>query len=201
MKLLLFSDVHRDEVAARQLVEQSRHVDIAVGAGDFATTRRGLPEIIDVLSRMDCKTVLVPGNSESFEELSGACCDWNDAYVLHGTSCEIAGLTFFGLGGAVPETPFGSWSYDFSEEQAAELLAPCPDGCVLVSHSPPKGVLDESSSGESLGSTAVREAVLSKQPSLVVCGHIHASGGRQATFKKTQVVNAGPKGVLVNLES
>lgn len=201
MKLCLFSDVHCDAAAARQLVAHSHQVDIAVGAGDFATSRRGLPEIIDILSGLKCKTVLVPGNNESFEELSEACRNWDGSYVLHGTSCEVGGLTFFGIGCAVPETPFGSWSYDLSENQAAELLEPCPDGCVLVSHSPPKGVLDTSSSGASFGSTAVRDAVLRTNPQLVVCGHIHASGGQTAKLQQSHVVNAGPQGVLFKLQS
>ena len=58
-------------------------------------------------------------------------------------------------------TPFGPWSYDFTEEQAAELLAGCPRGCVLVSHSPPKGTVDVDSRGRSLGSVAVRDAACS----------------------------------------
>lgn len=200
MRLLLFSDIHCDEQVARRLVAESHRFDIAVGAGDFANARRGLPEMIAVLRSMKCKTVLVPGNSESFDELTEACAGWKGSYVLHGTSCEIGGQTFFGLGGAVPETPFGSWSYDFSEVEAAELLDTCPQDCVLVTHSPPKEVLDRSSGGVSLGSTAVRDAVLRTNPRLVVCGHIHACGGQQARLKNAAVVNAGPDGVPFTLE-
>jgi Icc-related predicted phosphoesterase len=97
-------------------------------------------------------------------------------------------------------TPFGSWSYDFTEDQAASLLARCPVGAVLVSHSPPQGVVDVSSRGQSLGSAAVRDAILSKKPRLVVCGHIHESGGQIAWLGKTPVVNAGPTGVMWELK-
>jgi Icc-related predicted phosphoesterase len=102
---------------------------------------------------------------------------------------------FFGLPGGVPVTPFGAWSYDFTEAQAAALLERCPAGCVLVSHSPPKGAADVSSRGQSIGSTAVRDAVLAKRPVLVVCGHVHASAGQRATIGPVPVVNAGPAGV------
>jgi Icc-related predicted phosphoesterase len=114
---------------------------------------------------------------------------------LHGTTAKINGIEFFGLGGGVPITPFGSWSYDFSEEQAADLLRSCPAKCVLVSHSPPRGAVDVSSSGNHLGSTAVRDAVERVHPVLVVCGHIHASAGQTTQIGTTTVVNAGPKGV------
>ena len=49
MQLLLFSDVHCDTAAARRIVQQSASADIVIGAGDFATCRRGLQDTIDVL--------------------------------------------------------------------------------------------------------------------------------------------------------
>ena len=113
---------------------------------------------------------------------------------MHGSGVTLAGVSFFGLGGGVPVTPFGSWSYDLSEEQAEALLADCPAGCVLVSHSPPKGAADVSSRGQSLGSVAVRDAIARARPSLVVCGHIHGSAGQQGRVESSPVVNAGPAG-------
>jgi Icc-related predicted phosphoesterase len=126
MKLLLFSDLHASADAARRVVERSGAVDVCVGAGDFGNVRRMLQGCIDLLSVIDKPTVLVAGNNESTEELVAACKSWPAARVLHGSSVTIDGVTFFGLGGGVPVTPFGAWSYDFSEEQAAGLLAKCP---------------------------------------------------------------------------
>lgn len=120
--------------------------------------------------------------------------------MLHGTAARVAGQSFFGLGGGVPVTPFGSWSYDFTEEEAADLLADCPSGAVLVSHSPPKGAVDRDGQGRSLGSTSVRDAIRATTPRLVVCGHIHACAGQVAEVGATTVVNAGPRGVLWDLE-
>ncbi len=194
MRLLLFSDLHRDAAAARNLVERARDVDVVVGAGDFATMRRGLVPTLEVLRAIDRPAVLVPGNSESFEELSAACREWPQARVLHGSGAEIEGRSFFGLGGGIPVTPFGEWSYDFTEEQAAELLAGCTEGGVLVSHSPPRGAADVSR-GKSLGSVSLRAAIEQRRPELVVCGHIHESWGQQVRIGETTVVNAGPGGV------
>jgi len=112
----------------------------------------------------------------------------------------IHGITFYGLGGGIPVTPLGAWSYDFDEEQARALLTRCPPNAVLVSHSPPKGVVDRSSSGQSLGSVAVREAMDRTRPRLVVCGHIHASGGRSEVVDGVAVVNAGPSGMIWTLD-
>ena len=199
MKLLLFSDLHTNAAAAERLVQMATHADVVIGAGDFANVRRGISVCIDILQAIRVPAVLVPGNNETCDELRAACARWHNATVLHGAGVEIEGVPFYGLGGGIPVTPFGNWSYDFTEDQAAQLLADCPAGAVLVSHSPPKGAVDVASSGKNLGSTAVRDAVLRLQPRLVVCGHIHASARQRVTIRKTPVINAGPSGILFDL--
>ena len=199
MKLLLFSDLHADVAAARRLLQLAASADVLVGAGDFGNVHSDVGLCLDVLRESGKPTVLVPGNNETFAELTAACRGWQQAHPLHGTAAVVAGVTFFGLGGGVPVTPFGSWSYDFTEEQAAELLAPCPPGCVLVTHSPPKCAADRNGRGVNLGSEAVRACVAAKRPGLVVCGHIHASAGTAADLDGVPVVNAGPGGVAWEL--
>ena len=200
MKLLLFSDLHADADAARSLVARARVADVVVGAGDFAVVRRQVDVCLKVLRAIDRPTVLVAGNNETTDELIDAVRGWPQARVLHGSGVTIGGVEFFGLPGGVPVTPFGAWSFDFTEEQAAQLLAACPERGVLVTHSPPKGAVDVDSIGRSLGSTAVRDAIFRLCPKLVVCGHIHASAGRQAMIGPSAVVNAGPAGVEWDLE-
>jgi Icc-related predicted phosphoesterase len=199
MKLLLFSDIHSDTRVVSNLVEMSEVVDAVVGAGDYCIARRGLDGIIEALRKIKKPTLLVPGNSESEKELKAACLSWEHAHVLHGGLKVIDGVSFYGIGGGIPVTPFGSWSYDFTEDQARELLRDCPSGGVLISHSPPKGILDLSSDGRRLGSQAVGEAIINKQPTLVVCGHIHGSAGQVAYLDKITIINAGPEGMIWKL--
>lgn len=200
LRLLLFSDLHCDTEKARRLAGLSRDVNVVIGAGDLGNLRRGLERSIDVLQVIDKPTILVPGNAESEDELREACRNWPSAHVLHGSGVTIESIEFFGIGGGIPVTPFGSWSFDFTEEQATELLADCPDGCVLVTHSPPQGAVDVSSRGASLGSVTVRQVIETRQPQLVVCGHIHESWGKHEMIGATPVVNAGPDGILWELD-
>jgi Icc-related predicted phosphoesterase len=186
--------------AARRLVELAPQVDILVGAGDFGSMRRGIGVCLDLLRIVERPAVLVAGNNESTEELTEACRDWPQAQVLHGSGITIAGQSFHGVGGGIPVTPFGAWSYDFSEEQATELLADSPTGSVLICHSPPHGTVDRDSRGLRRGSTAVRAAVERTRPVLVVCGHIHDSARRQGWIGSSPVVNAGPRGIIWDLE-
>ena len=195
MRLLVFSDVHRDLRQAARLAERASEADVVVAAGDFASVHRGLEELIDMLVVIETPTVLVPGNNETDEALRQACAGWSSARVLHGEGTEIDGVAFFGLGGGVPVTPW-DWSFDLTEEEAAERLAGCPDGGVLVSHSPPKGYVDGS---DRLGSEAVLRAVEEKQPRLVVCGHVHEAAGEEAMVGASRVLNAGPAGTVVDL--
>ncbi|MDB5388268.1 MAG: phosphoesterase [Planctomycetaceae bacterium] len=199
MRLLLFSDLHCDATAARRLVEMARDVDVVIGAGDFANQHRGLKICLKVLRDITKPAILVAGNNESTDELRDACDDWPSAQILHGTTHTVAGVAFFGLGGGIPTTPFGDWSYDFTDSQATELLRDCPAQFVLVTHSPPQGWVDVASSGQHLGSPAIRDAILRLKPTLVVCGHIHGSAGQQTRHANTAIVNAGPKGILWEL--
>lgn len=200
MKLLLFSDVHVNRHYCERIVAKSTEADVVVGAGDFGSFRRGIVKTISWLKEISTPTVLVPGNAESLEELQSASVQWPSANVLHGSCVDLNDITFFGIGGGVPITPFGSWSYDFSEEEAEELLMNCPMGSVLVSHSPPYGMLDLSSHGRHLGSTAVLKTIEDKSPKLVVCGHIHESGGKMFRFGDTMVINAGPNGIIYQVD-
>lgn len=199
MKLLLSSDIHCDHAAASRLVEQSAEADALVCAGDLAVMRRGLQDVVDILADAECPAVLVPGNGESDTELADACRDWPNAHVLHGSGCEIGGVAFWGLGGGVPVTPFGAWSFDLTEAEAEALLADCPAGAVLVTHSPPYGHVDMASGGEHLGSRAVLRAIERAEPRLVVCGHIHACWKEESGVGDTRIVNAGPEGIRVEL--
>ncbi|MEM9083401.1 MAG: metallophosphoesterase family protein [Planctomycetota bacterium] len=199
MKLFAFSDIHRDLEAVRAIGERAFDADILVGAGDFATMRQGLQPVIDAIADLGVRTLLVHGNGESAEELAQACDPHAHVTSLHGTGIEIDGYHFFGLGAAVPVTPFGSWSVDLTEEEAESLLATCPNGAVLISHSPPKGACDVSSSSQSIGSEAVRRCIEEKLPTHVLCGHVHDSWGSVETVGSTRVMNLGPKGALIEL--
>ena len=168
-----------------------------IGAGDFASMHLGLDRTIDTLSAIEVPTVLVPGNAESDASLWRACANWSSATVLHGAGAEIGGVQFFGLGGGVPPTPF-PWSFDLEEEEAAEKLAGCPEGAVLVVHSPPKGYVDRAL-GRHLGSESILRAIEQKRPVLAVCGHIHQAWGEEATVGTSRVVNLGPGGRLLDV--
>jgi Icc-related predicted phosphoesterase len=198
VKLLAFSDLHRDLGQAAALVAMSAEADVVIGAGDFASVHEGLEETIAALAAIEAPTVLVPGNNETEEALRAAASGWNAATVLHGESAMIAGEEFFGLGAGVPITPW-DWSFDLGDEAAAAKLSICPEGAILVLHSPPQGHCDTDGSGDHFGSEALLRAIEAKRPRLAVCGHIHESWGCESQIGETPVRNLGPKGTWIEI--
>ena len=76
MRLLAFSDLHRDLEQAANLVEMSTEADLVIGAGDFASVHEGLKETIGALAAIETPTVLVPGNNETEDALRDAAGSW-----------------------------------------------------------------------------------------------------------------------------
>ena len=188
-RVLAFSDVHLARNRIAEIVAAAAGADLVIGAGDFCNARNGLDEAMHLLRPIEEKAVYVPGNAESADELRAA----TNAAVLHGNALAVEGLRVFGIGYAIPTTPFGPWSCDLTEEQGAGLLAEMQAPTdILISHSPPKGVADTNTSGLSLGSTSVREAIESVQPRYCFCGHIHDCWGKTGRIGETQVHNLGP---------
>jgi Icc-related predicted phosphoesterase len=198
VKLLAFSDLHRDLGQAATLVEMSADADAVIGAGDFASVHEGLEQTIEALAGIAAPTVLVPGNNETADALRAAASSWPAASVLHGDGATVAGVEVFGLGAGVPVTPW-EWSFDLDDEAATEMLAPCPAGAILVLHSPPHGHCDTNGSGDHFGSPALLEAIEEKRPRLAVCGHIHESWGCQSRIGETPLYNLGPKGTWIDV--
>jgi Icc-related predicted phosphoesterase len=198
VKLLAFSDLHRDLGQAAELVAMSAEADVVIGAGDFASVHEGLAETIDALATIETPIVLVPGNNETEDALREAAAGWSAATVLHGSGTTIEGVEFFGLGAGVPVTPW-EWSFDLDDEAAGAMLEPCPENAVLVLHSPPRDHCDSNGADMHFGSPALLQAIEEKTPRLAVCGHIHESWGCESTIGRTPVRNLGPKGTWIEI--
>jgi Icc-related predicted phosphoesterase len=198
VKLLAFSDLHRDLGQAAELVAMSAEADVVIGAGDFASVHKGLGETIEALSSIETPTVPVPGNNETEGALREAAADWDAASVLHGNGMTIEGVAFYGLGAGVPVTPW-EWSFDLDDETAGEMLADCPGDAILVLHSPPQGHCDSNGADLHFGSPALLRVIEEKAPRVAVCGHIHESWGCESKIGDTPVRNLGPKGTWIEL--
>lgn len=192
MKLLTFSDLHRDTNAARTIVEASVNADIVIGAGDFATQELGMSDTLDILLRIQTPLIFVHGNHDNPSELAQLCANHSNVHYLHEQSVKIKGVTFFGYGGHTHPDGDVSLIRSVSETHAARSLSACPDDAILITHAPPFGTADLYKDGTHGGSTAIRDAIKRKQPRLALCGHIHHAWGSEGSIGATKVTNLGP---------
>ena len=190
MRMLAFSDIHCDHAACLEIAKAGEKADLIIGAGDFAQRREGLADTMAMLEINAHKSIYVPGNNETADELRAA----TKAIVLHGEVTVFEGLKIAGLGAAVPPLPPLHWgSFDLSEPDAESMLGQLQHADILISHSPAKGVADIHQKRGSIGSEAVRAAVRRLRPAFLFCGHVHDCWGQSGMIETTSAHNLGPR--------
>ena len=160
--------------------------DILVHAGDF-TGRGGYKALMKFaawLSKQKDKyahRVVIAGNHDfGLQDHPVATKALFDSKVIYleNQSRTICGLKFWGS----PYTlPFYRWAFMADENTLAEMYSHIPeDTQVLITHGPPRGILDKSSRGEHCGSEALYERI-KQLPNLKVhiFGHIHEGHGQE----------------------
>ena len=196
MRILAFTDFHGNQEAyrhAKKLIANEKP-DFVIVAGDLINydSNRAKQLLLD-LATVEHPVYFVPGNMDG-RELG----DWaggENVRALHVRCKNNQGVSLIGLGGS-PHGPFRT-VFEYSEEEAETLLEKAAKNCgsgllILVSHCPPKNTkVDQVSSGEHIGSIAVRRFIEKTAPTLVVSGHVHESQGTD-TIGSTTIVNTGP---------
>lgn len=116
-----------------------------------------------------------------------------DATYLQDGSRRVQGLTVWGS----PWTPrFFDWSFMLprGEPLAAKWAQIPEDVDILVTHGPPRGILDETHTGIHAGCDDLRERVFELEPALHVFGHIHEARGRIERGETTFINASSPDG-------
>lgn len=113
------------------------------------------------------------------------------AQYLEDDATEVAGLRIYGS----PYTPKFSGAWQLANEAEAESKwAAVPEGLdILVTHGPPRDILDAVGRGQSAtraGCAALRRHVRRARPRYHFFGHIHEEGGRQLDDEGTTFANA-----------
>ena len=192
MKILIFSDVHRDLRALERITSQP--ADLYICAGDLATFGKGLERCGEVLAPLKERLWVLPGNHETHEDTRGFCARYGfvdfHRQVKRLGATEWAGLGYSNI------TPFNTPS-EYAEEQIAEALAEFDgiENLYLVVHFPPHNTtLDEFAPGKHAGSPALRTWVERAKPAFLFCGHIHETAGKSEMLGATKCINVGKRG-------
>ena len=114
-----------------------------------------------------------------------------NAHYLQDSSYVYKGVTFYGAPW-VPELYGQAFFRD--DDDLEDHWSGIPDDVdVLITHTPPAGVLDTNSRGRSLGCPMLMESIERVEPKLHCFGHVHASSGTQQVGA-TRFVNAAMVG-------
>lgn len=207
MRLLCFSDLHRDEAAARRLAGLALGANPAalVSAGDLGVDGVQSPGLYAAFQHVGVPVLAVPGNHDGLEAYLAALREagWQD---LDSRAFELDGWVMAGYGqlhlDPGPSGPDAGAQRDDPALTAllAQLEPFPPSRLVLVSHLPPWGTLSSRDRRfVDRGSAQLRRWIVTRQPAAVICGHVHHPEPVVERIGETLVVNPGPYGWLVRL--
>jgi Icc-related predicted phosphoesterase len=191
MKIWHISDTH----TYHDLLKVPKGIDMVIHSGDCSNPRdpyNNEPEVrefIDWYKELSPKyKIYVAGNHDSSIEkklVTKKDFEDNGIIYLENDYVTIEGIKIFGS----PYTPnFGNWSFmrDRNKLDRFWCSAIHDDTDIVVTHGPPKGILDKSETREGLmeccGDKSLLNKLLEVQPAYHLFGHIHNCRG---------VVNAG----------
>jgi len=138
--------------------------------------RRGLEnkkiEIVDILNSVNKPIFYITGNHDI--------ADWQDhknLFNVENKKTKFKDLSFIG---------FSPTNSKFSETQQDDMLSkliPLVDkNTILISHSPPLGILDKTVRDENIGSKALYKFINKTNPMFCLFGHVHESFGIHKNF-------------------
>jgi Icc-related predicted phosphoesterase len=194
MRIVSFGDVHMALPMIERLAPELAAAALVIVSGDL-TNYGGSDDAGRVLAaiRRHARQVLAVSGNLDYREVI----DFLDAQgvSLHGDARRFGDLGIFGCGGS-NVTPFHTPT-ELGDEEIGLLLergyAAVKDAphLLMVCHTPPAyTATDRVTSGQHVGSPAVRAFIEAHQPAVCITGHIHESAGVDR-IGRTTVLNAG----------
>jgi len=199
MKILHLSDTH----CQHDKIIIPNDIDLVIHSGDFSSRKDAIrnekesSDFIDWFSSLDIRhKVLVAGNHDTSiqarlitpEEIEN-----RGIIYLENASVKIEGLLVWGS----PYTPlYGEWAFMKREEELASVWQSIPDDAdIVITHGPPRGMLDLTFDADRsgtpyyrlCGSESLADRIDEVKPALHCFGHIHNSP------QGTHVLNAGTR--------
>ncbi len=185
MRLLLLTDIHSSMENLEGILKVAEY-DAVLIAGDLTQFRpKDAPVVDQIVAKFTDTCLAVHGNCDHEVILDK---NYDVIEFIHGKTVRLDDFTIHGLGGS-GITPFNTPS-EYTYEEILNFMKQFEPGekNILLTHCPPKGVLDRTYSGIHAGCEAIRERM--NEFDMIVSGHIHECHGVDRTL--TLAVNPGP---------
>lgn len=181
IKIAALSDTHEDH---KKVVFNEKHLqaDLLIFGGDFSAKFANQEDVQEFLvwfaGQPQKYKIMIGGNHDFFaEENEDKLRSMLPPGViyLNNESVEIEGYKIFGS----PNTPnMPMWAFSKMEDKMNQFYDKIPaDTQILITHSPPFGILDKSSRGINCGSSTLLEKIGSLQLKANIFGHVHNASG------------------------
>lgn len=198
MKFLAFADTHGRDI--RKLVEQAHKegAGLVFACGDWTLFDEVPKYFVSQFVKKGKKLFVLPGNHETIATMYSLIEQYGIKH-LHGNGIIIGDTGFFGSGGTTQTGP----NTQITEEEMWELLERAHEKVkhakkkVMLVHEHPAGSVMEL--GRFPGSNAIKKAIDTFKPDLVVCGHVHEAAGIEERIGSTKIVNVAKHGRIFDV--
>ena len=200
VKIVIVSDTHQRHEEFERL-----EGDVLIHCGDmfdlFGDAETDIADIDRWFGEQDFDLVLCTGGNHDIALESAVRSNpqpFRNAVYLQDDTYVHNDRVFWGAPW-VPDLPHHAF-HATRKELAASWLAIPPEVDVLITHTPPMSILDQSSTGFELGCSSLLEAVYRTGPAVHCFGHVHYSRGQMdhlgTTFVNASSIQRGQSGVL-----
>jgi Icc-related predicted phosphoesterase len=212
MRILAMSDIHGQfQTFNINRMPNAEDIDFVVIAGDLTNIGVGFPSELNTyaasaaneflacqkfMSALEAKYKKVwwiPGNHDwglinREEQFAGGLLPFAFPFEDHDLGVTIIGES---LSTAFDMPHLAKiWTHtttDQAVDNVTWLFKPPAD--IVVSHSPPFGILDKTNGDRRIGSPGLMKYIERHRPKLVISGHVHENGGEKFLYKNTLVWN------------
>ncbi len=202
MKILAAGDIHGDLNLAKELAQKAvqNNVDYVIICGDITMADMSTQHLIKPFVENNLKVCIIPGNHESIAT-TGFLSELYGIKNLHGYAIAAKDVGIFGAGGATNVGP----APIVSEEEMFQLLDKGHEKIkglqkkIMVTHIHPSESLMGQLSQIVPPSDAVKKAIDSFKPNILLCSHVHEAEGIEEMIGDTKVINVGKKGKIIEI--
>lgn len=192
LKVVIISDTHNNH--SKLLLPKG---DILIHCGDFTfySKDKEITAFVDWLKSTDFKyKIVIAGNHErtldfNFTKKPSKVKEYLKAncYYLENELLEIEGLKIFGT----PLQPIHcNMGFNRNDNERLKSFSIIPSGVdILITHSPPFGILDTIYNGSHVGDKVLLSELDRIRPRFHLFGHIHESNGKEEV-NETLFINA-----------
>ncbi len=212
MKILSAGDLHGDAGIAKKLAQKAAKegVDIVILCGDLTEADEKTDNLIGPFLKYKKKVLVVPGNHEGLatvdflEQLYGI-------KNLHGYSMRFIEPSTKGAQGKSQSIGIFGCSavnvgiHQITDRETYDLLKKGHDYIkdtgvkIMVTHVHPADSKMEKFTNFIPGSKAVRRAIDTFKPDILLCSHVHEAEGLEEKIGKTRVINVGQRGKIFEI--